>query len=276
MFAVQYVAAKVLLDVVPAPAWATLRLMAGAAILLPLAAARRHGRGRPVLRRGDLLRLAVFSFFGVTLNQICFTEGLSRTTPSHSALINTTIPVVTVLLAGLLGRERIGKTAAGGIALALAGVLVLLRVDHLELRSEWFLGDLLTQTNAISFAIFLVISKDTIRRVGPGIATAGIFCFGSVGVALYGGPSLVNFDLGSLSRAHWMIAIYIVLFPTVLAYFLNYWALARVDSSRVALFIYLQPILASALSIGFLGEAVTARLIVSTVLVFLGVFFASR
>jgi drug/metabolite transporter (DMT)-like permease len=67
-----------------------------------------------------------------------------------------------------------------------------------------------------------------------------------------------------------------VLFPTVLAYFLNYWALARVDSSQVALFIYLQPVLASALSVIWLGEQIGPRLVISTALVFAGVLFATR
>ena len=272
-FAVHYLAAKSVLAVIPAPAWATIRLLSGAAIFLVLFAGRGR-RGR--IPTGDLVRLAWLSVFGVVLNQICFTEGLSRTSPSHSALINTTIPVATVVFAVLLGRERVGRTGALGIALAMAGVLVLLKIDHLELRAEWFLGDLLTQLNAASFALFLVLSKETIRRVGPVASTAAVLCFGSVGIALYGGATAARVDVASITPFHWGLIAYIVIFPTVIAYFLNYWALARVDSSKVALFIYLQPILTSALSVALLGEVIGPRLVASTALVFLGVFFAAR
>jgi drug/metabolite transporter (DMT)-like permease len=271
-FAVHYVVAKILLATVSADAWAALRVMSAAALLLAVFAVRGGARVAP----GDLLKLAGFSIFGVVLNQICFIEGLSRTTPAHSSLINTTIPVLTVLFAVLLGREKLRPSTAAGIVLAMSGVLVLLRVDNLQLRAEWFTGDLLTQLNAASFSFFLVISRNTIRRVGSLPATVGVLCFGSLGVAAYGGQSAAAVDPAGLSPSLWIIAVYVVLGPTVLAYFLNYWALSRVESSHVALFVYLQPILASALSVVWLGEVITGRLIVSSALVFLGVLFATR
>lgn len=271
-FAVHYVVAKILLAAIDPAAWAALRVLAAAVILFVVYAVRGPVR----VSRGDLLRLAGLSVFGVVLNQICFIEGLSRTTPAHSALINTTIPVATICFAVLLGKEKLRGSTAMGILLAMSGVLVLLRVDHLELRAEWFAGDLLTQANAASFALFLVISKDTIRRVGSLPSTVAVLCFGSLGVALYGGPAAVAVDYGTVPARVWGIAAFIVVFPTVLAYFLNYWALARVESSHVALFVYLQPILASALSVVWLGEEITARLVASSALVFLGVLFATR
>lgn len=271
-FAVHYVVAKILLATIAPDAWAALRVMSAAAVLLAVYVIR----GGAAIAPRDLLKLAGLSFFGVALNQICFIEGLSRTTPAHSSLINTTIPVLTVAFAVLLGREKLRAPTAAGIALAMSGVLVLLQVDRLELRAQWFLGDLLTQLNAASFSFFLVISRNTIRRVGSFPATVAVLCFGSLGVAAYGGVSAAAVDPAALSPSLWAIAVYIILGPTVLAYFLNYWALARVESSHVALFVYLQPILASTLSVVWLGEVITARLVVSSVLVFLGVLFATR
>ena len=66
---------------------------------------------------------------------------------------------------------------------AMTGVLVLLKVDDLEVRAEWFAGDLLTLTNASSFAFFLVISKRTIERLGSVPATAGLLAWGALGAA---------------------------------------------------------------------------------------------
>lgn len=271
-FAVHYVLAKILLATIPPDAWAALRVVAAAVILLVIYVARG---GAPIAGR-DLAKLAGFSFFGVILNQICFIEGLQRTTPAHSSLINTTIPVATVFFAVALGREKLRASTAAGIVLAMSGVLILLKVDHLELRAQWLHGDLLTQLNAASFAFFLVISRNTIRRVGSFPSTVAVVCFGSVGVALFGGSSAAAVDPAAVPAHVWVIATYIVIGPTVLAYFLNYWALARVESSHVALFVYLQPILASALSVAFLGEVITGRLIASSCLVFLGVLFATR
>ena len=272
LFAVHYLLAKILLAHVPPAAWACLRILPAAAIFVVLFAA---GRPRPIAAR-DLGALALFSIFGVVLNQVCFVEGLSRTTPAHSALINTTIPILTVAFAVALRREQLRAGGAVGIALALAGVLTLLRVDHLELRSEWFWGDVLTQVNAASFAFFLVVSKSTVVRVGAVPATAALLCFGSVGVAFYGAESVAALDFAAVPPRIWWIGAWIIVFPTAVAYFLNNWALRRVRSSVVALFIYLQPILAATLSVIFLDEVLTLRLVVSSALIFTGVLFASR
>ncbi|MFN8177126.1 MAG: DMT family transporter [bacterium] len=271
-FAVHYVAAKLVLAVIDAPAWAAIRVGAAAAVFLVFYLVR----GPRCVTWADHRRLALLGLFGVVVNQVCFIEGLARTTPSHSALIITTTPVLTVFFGLLLGRERPHPSAIVAIALALAGMLVLLRVDHLELRAEWVRGDLLTQTNAASFALFLVLSKDVVRRLGPTAATTGLLCWGGLGTALYGGHALAHFDPSVLTPHILALAVYIVIFPTVLAYLLNSWALARVDSSQVALFVYLQPIIASTLSVIVLGEPVTPRLVVASAFVFLGVLFATR
>lgn len=272
IFAVHYVAAKLVLAAIPAPAWAAVRVGAAAAAFLLL----YFVRGARPIPASEHARLAVLGLFGVVINQICFIEGLARTTPSHSALIVTTTPVLTALFGSLLGHETPRRTALIGIALALAGVLVLLRVEALELRAEWVRGDLLTLVNSASFSLFLVLSKGTVRKLGPIAATTGVLCWGALGTTLYGGRALSQLDPAVLTPRILALAAFIVIFPTVLAYLLNSWALARVDSSQVALFIYLQPILASALSVMVLGEPLTARLAVASGLVFLGVLFATR
>lgn len=271
-FAIHYVVAKLVLAVIPAPAWAAIRVGFGAVAFLALYLLRGPRRVTPA----DHAQLAMLGLFGVIVNQICFIEGLARTTPSHSALIITTTPVLTATFGLLLGRERPHRSALVAIALALAGVLVLLRADNLELRAEWVRGDLLTATNAASFALFLVLSKNVVRRLGPTAATTGLLCWGCLGTSLYGGHALTHLDTSAVTPRIVVLAAYIVIFPTVLAYLLNSWALARIDASQVALFIYLQPILASTLSVIVLGEPVTPRLLLASALVFLGVLFATR
>ena len=69
---------------------------------------------------------------------------------------------------------------------------------------------------------------------------------------------------------------YITLGPTALAYWLQYWALARTDSSVVAFFIYLQPLIATGLSISLFGDRLTWPLVGGATLIFVAVFVALR
>jgi len=164
IFALHYLAAKTVVETVPPRAWALLRVAAAALLLLLLNAIRRKGVR---VTRADLGRIALFAVFGVVLNQLCFTEGIHRTTPSHSALINTLIPVSTYLFALLLRTESVTARKASGLLLAFAGVLILLEVHDFNYQERWVRGDLLTLLNASSFGFFLVISRKVVRRPTP-------------------------------------------------------------------------------------------------------------
>jgi drug/metabolite transporter (DMT)-like permease len=271
LFGIHYYAAKVVLLEIPPRAWAFVRVAAAALLLLPLAVAFAGRRSLP--RGADLARLAGLSVFGVVINQLCFVEGLSRTTPSHSSLINCSIPVLTLVLAMLFRQERAAPRKLFSITLALAGVLALLRIDE-AVWDPMTVGDLLTVVNATSFSLFLVLSRPVLARLDAFVATGLLFAFGAVVMLPVSFSSVATVDPGALSWPVLGWAVYIVLGATVLAYSLNYAALRRVESSMVALFIFLQPLLAAALDIWLLDGRWTGRLAVSGTLILAGVAMA--
>jgi drug/metabolite transporter (DMT)-like permease len=272
-FAVQYVAAKILLREIPPGAWALIRVVSAA--LLMLAVARVLGRRLP--RSPTILgRLALYSVFGVVLNQWLFVEGLSRTTPAHSSILMASIPVATLLLAVLLGRERFTAAKLASLGLAIPGVWLVLQPWSESVGGASLTGDLLVLSNGLSYSLFLVWSKELLGRVDALGATAVLLAFGSLGMLLPGVPALAGFDPASVSPTTWIIGVWIVIFPTALAYLLSYWALARVESSRVAFFIYLQPLLATALSVALFGERLNAPILGGAALIFLAVYVALR
>ena len=66
------------------------------------------------------------------------------------------------------------------------------------------------------------------------------------------------------------------IFPTIGAYLLTYWALARAESSLVALFVYLQPVIAGITGAIFLGERPALTTLAGGALIFAAVAFATR
>jgi drug/metabolite transporter (DMT)-like permease len=270
-FGVHYLAGKIVLAQIPPRAWALLRVAGAAVLLLALAAAL--GRRFPRAPR-DLALLAIFSVFGVAINQVCFVEGLSRTTATHSAIINTLIPAWTLLFAVLLGREALTGLKAASLVLAVAGVLLVIRPERASFSSATFVGDLLTVANSMSYSFFLVVSKRTMHRVDAMAATALMFVFGTVPIALFGASAVATFDFGSVSMTGWAWAAFIVLFPTAGAYVLISWTLARAEASLVALFVYMQPVIAAFLGIVFQNETLTARTVGGGLLIFVGVYLA--
>ena len=271
LFGVHYFVAKLALEMMPPRAWAALRILGGATLLILY---NVFFLRQPAPNRADLGRLAFFAFLGVACNQLLFVEGLARTTPAHSALINSIIPVATLGMAILLGKEQRTARRVAAICVAFASVLVLLRIESFRFEDTWVLGDLLTLANACSFSLFLVLSRDTLRRMHPLAATAWLLGLGALGVVAVGGGPLLGTDFGALPARFWWFAVYTIAGATALAYFLNSFALRHVDSSMVALFIYLQVPLATALSYFYLDDKPTPRFLLATAGIFFGVFLA--
>jgi drug/metabolite transporter (DMT)-like permease len=273
LFATHYIAAKLVLREIPPRSWASIRVGGAALVLLAIVAATRSRLPRgPGLGR----RFALFALLGVVINQVCFIEGLKRTTVVNSSLINCTIPVLTLLFALLAGRESADGRRLAALALALTGVLVLLRVETFEFAHPLLAGDLLSLANATSFAAFLVVSKPTLEKVASLPATALLFLLGAPVIGLLASPEIARATPTLPSATVLALGAYIIAGPTVLAYLLNSWALRRAPSSLVALFIYLQPILAALLSVLLLGEEVTVRQVVAFALVAAGVALGVR
>lgn len=249
LFGAHYVTTKKVLEAVPPQAWVCFRIAAATLLLVPLAI--RFGRGRPPLR--VLLWLVLASLLGVVLNQVLFTEGLERTTPDHSAVINACIPTWTLCLAVLSGQERMTARKALAVLTALAGVLTLLRVDHIVrdgggLSVRQLTGDLLTWVNGVAFALHLILMRRLRPHVDPWIATGVLFLAATAMVPVYGAGELTaaNWRQATAAPTVWF-GLYSILFATVLTYLLNTWALRHAHSSRVALYINVQPVVAAAL-----------------------------
>ncbi len=273
-FGLHYLAAKLVILEIPPRAWALLRVALAALVMVPAALLlrRRLPRGWP-----DLGGLALCSVFGVVINQVCFVEGLSRTTVTHSAIINTTIPVWTLAFAVLYGREQLTFRKLMSLGVALGGVVLVLRPWAAGgPASSTLVGDLLTLVNALSYSFFLVISKKVLDRSDPVAATAALLVFGTLGISLVGAPQLAHLHPADLSARTIWLGAFVVLFATVGAYLLNYFALSRAESSLVALFIYLQPFIAALLGALVLGERPGVWVLSGGVLIFSGVFLAAR
>ena len=265
LFGINYLVSKVIVTEVSPAAWAFLR--AGSAFVLLAIFAVIGRRSLPPAR--DLGLLALAGLFGVVLNQGLFLEGLSRTTVGRSALICAQIPTFALVFSLVAGQEKLTLRKGLGFAAGLTGVLILLEADRFAWDNRWLVGDLLTLANAASYAMFVVIGRKVMARNDPLAATAVVFFFGSIGLGIYGGRELAGLDFGGLTPGLLGAMVYVVLGATVVTYFLNLWAVKRVQATRVALYIFLQPVLAAVLGVAFRGEEVTARVVMATALVFL-------
>ncbi|MBK8975377.1 MAG: DMT family transporter [Planctomycetes bacterium] len=280
LFGINFVGMKIVLDTVPPLTWAMVRVTAATAILVPLTP-RLVQRVRMPGRRTLLLLIPV-GLLGVGLNQLLFAAGLDLTTPAHSSVLVTCVPILTLVFAAGAGQERVTGRKLLAIALAVTGVLTLLGVDSWlgggipSGGRDALLGDLLTLANMTGYAAFLVAMRHLGRGVDAPVSTAICFVYSTLFVSACAIPSLELGDVAALARPGvWGWALYAILAATVATYLVNVWALRHARSSLVALYIYVQPVVATSLSVALGRDVIGTRFVIASALVFLGVLVSA-
>lgn len=272
LFASLTVVAKFVLPSI-SPAGIVFFRITGAAVAFFLMQ-RRLGRERVTDRR-DLAALAGLALLGVVLNQLLFLEGVKRTTAINTNIMVTTIPAFTLAIALVLGRERASWPKLSGIGLAALGAVYLIGPDRIRLDPTTAFGNALIACNTCSYAAYLVLSKRLLERYQPLTVVTHVFLFGALFILPFGLVALRHVDLSELpARALFGLA-YIVLFCSVLAYYLSIWALQRTASSLVAMYVYLQPVMTAAGAPLVLGERITARAGLAAAVIFGGLALAT-
>jgi drug/metabolite transporter (DMT)-like permease len=270
LFSLNYVISKLALGKFSPLTFAYLRVLGSAIVLNALL------RNRTVLTKSDWRAIAGYAMLGVVINQSFFLGGLSLTNAHVAAILMTMIPVFTLAIAILLRRERATAAKIGGIALAFAGALAVVAREGFGGATKSLLGDLLLIGNALAYATYLVVSKRDMARLSPRRVIGLMFAIGSVALLPIASWSLVHEKWSAIPPRAWLALALVIAGPTVAAYLLSAWALAHTDSSLVAAYTYLQPVLTAFLAAMFLKETITPTAIAAAITIFAGVYISGR
>ncbi len=273
LFATWPIVGKIALRAMPAIALVGFRVAGAALTLLILA---KISGSLQKIKRAHWRLLIVSSILGLILNQWLFVKGLSLTTAINSTLLSTTIPVSTLLVGVALGTDRVTWQRVLVIVLAAFGVLYLIGPGRAQFSSATRAGDLLIVSNSLCYGAYIAVSKDLVKRYNALTVITWIFIIGCVATIPAGAISMAHTPLRNIPLSVWLAILYVILLPTAGAYYLNAWALACVPPSTVAVYIYLQPLIAFALAPLILGESLGSHVVIASLLIFAGVAVVTR
>ena len=226
--------------------------------------------------RRDLGLVILSSLLGVVGNQFLYVKGLSLSTVINATLISTSIPAFALIMSMLFGYDQLSLRRAIGVLLAASGVVYLVDPLRADISSQTTLGNLLMITSSFLYGAYIVLSKDLLERYGALNVITWIFFVGSVLAAPVGFYSLSGENFEVIGWGIWLIVVFIILLPTVGAYYLNGWALTKVAPSVVAVYIYFQPLIAFGLAPILLGESWGWRAVIASILIFSGVAIVTK
>jgi len=249
-------------------------IMAGILMAPVFLSAPRHPEEK-VRMRQQFWILAAVGLGGVVLNQLLFTLALGKTSVAHSSLIVSTTPISILLLARLMGQERLSSLKVVGMLIALSGV-ALIQFTPAKSDGATVAGDLLSLSGSITFAAFTVFGKVVTRNHSGITINAFAYIGGAIALlpfVLYMGWEIDPF---SISLRACLSLLYMAVFPSVLCYVGYFYALNYVPASQVAVFAYLQPAIATFLAVPLLGESISSSLVMGGAIALLGVAITQR
>jgi len=271
IYAINYIFAK---DVMPhylGPSGFILLRVLGACLVFSLI---HHFFIKETIQKKDIGYLIICALFGVVINMLCFFKGLSITTPINASLIMITTPLLVYLISCIFSKEERSFKRLFGVVLGLlgAGILVSngssLRINNM--------GDFLVFLNAASYALYLILIKKMMLKYHPITVLKAIFLIGLVFITPVGWQELSLLSIHTIPIDIILKIFFVVLFTTCGAYFLNIYAISHLRASTVAFYIYLQPLLATILSIALGKDILTTIKILAATCIFIGVYFVIR
>lgn len=259
---ISFVATKAALREVSPVALIFVRFLIGTLFLL---AATRSLPPRDAWRE-----LLLMGFLGVFVHQMLQAYGLTMTTAVHTGWLIGLIPVWSALLSAIVLRERIGAWKMLGIAGGFAGALLVITRGELSARILALpstKGDLLILLSTINWAVYSVVGHGTIRRIGPRRATTGAFLAGVTMLAPFFIARAGWRELPHVTAGGWLAILFLGIGCSGLGYLFWYGALERIEVSRVAALLYLEPIVTFATAVALLHEPVSGIAVAGGLLV---------
>ena len=225
----------------------------------------------------DLPKIALCALFGIAINQLFFFKGLSLTHPINAAVIMISTPIMVLIMAAVIIKEKITRTKAFGIAIGLVGTfLILVMGKKLSFSSNTFLGDLMVFVNASSYGVYLVLISPMMRKYHPVTVIKWVFLFGLFMVLPFGYSEFTQIEWHIFPPKVIWATLFVVIGLSYFAYLFNITALKYVSPSVVSTYIYLQPIIASAFAISLGKDQLDWIKVASAALICVGVYLVSK
>ena len=230
------------------------------------------------IEKKDRLTILKCGLFGMSINIAAFIAGLDYSTPVNSSILIIISPIFVVILSFFIFKNKINFIKILGIILGFIGAMILILTadSNSSIGRNIPLGNFLFIVNSISYAYYLIIVKPMAEKYDLVTLFKWLFLIGLI----FNFPLGINqfLDINWASLPLWeavLPMVFVVVGTTCMTYFLNGYALSKITSTEVAVFMYLQPIIGILFAIFTKSDTITLIMFVASVLIFTGVYLTS-
>ena len=226
----------------------------------------------------DYPKIFVASMLGLFITQVSFLYGIENISPVDWSILTVLSPIFTMFTAAIVLKEPITFKKAGGVVISFIGIVVLiLSGTHASGSAGTSLfGVAMGLVNAFSFALYLGIFRPVIQKYGVIAFMKWMFLFSLAASLPFTVKELLAVEWSAVSSAYYLELSFLIIFSTFIAYFLIPLGQKYIRPTIVSLYSYLQPIIASIVSIWIGMDKLTPLKIAAIAAVVAGVVIVSR
>lgn len=234
-------------------AYNALRMGLGCVVLLALATWRPGKRPE----RADMYKLLALGVLGHCVYQVLFINGIARTRAGTASLVIASSPAMVAIVARMFGHDRLPLKAVAGIALSIAGVILVLGGSMSADGAGHVTGDLMILLAVACWAFYTNWLVGLTQRIDAVQVAAWTLVGGVVPLAAIATPALLRVDWAAVTPLTWASVFYSGVMAMVVAYLLWYRGVHRIGPTRTSMYGNLQPVVAVLVAWVVLGEVPT-------------------
>lgn len=230
------------------------------------------------VERKDFVKIFFASVLGFFLTQITFLIAIPDITPMDCSIVSAISPILTMFIAAFTLKEPVTLRKAGGVAISFVGIifLILNSVSVADASRQTSLtGILLIIANCLSFSLYLGIFKPLIARYPVVTFMKWIFLFSTLMSLPFAGHEIVTIDYAALSGTFLSELAYLIICATFVTYFLIPVGQKRIRPTLVSMYSYVQPIIATTISICLGMDTLGWQKVLAALMVFGGVLMVN-
>ena len=222
----------------------------------------------------DMLKIFFAALFALVFNQGVYIFGLSMTSPIDASIVTTTLPIVTMIVAAIYLKEPVTNKKVLGIFVG--ALILIMSSSNAGSGNGSIMGDLLCLIAQISFSIYLTVFKGLSQKYSPITLNKWMFVYASMCYIPFSYHDVAAIQWAEISTAALLQVGYVVVGGSFLAYICIMTAQRLLRPTVVSMYNYMQPIVASIVTVIVGMATFNMEKGIAIALVFLGVYIVTQ
>ena len=210
---------------------------------------------------------------------VAFAEAFRYTSPCYVSLISATSPLMVMIMAAIFLKEPISWRKSVGVLIGIGGALMIVLFSWKIDANATPLGLLLCFINILFYTVYLLTTRTISKRYSPITLMKWMFLIGSVicvpmAISSFT-PAASPMLFGPAPAMAWVNLLVVLIFSTVVSYFLLPLSLRAIRPTTVSMYSNLQPVVTACVSIAIGQDIFTWNKPVALVLIVIGVYLVT-